>query len=72
MILEKTQEALLRLLHQIKQEIPQVVAVADGPDTADLMRRYLIEGDDSVTLEHVTDAKLVNFVSRQEEAAHFN
>ena len=64
MLLDKTQESLQRLLHQIEQEIPQVVEVADGTDTAQLMRRYLIEGDLSVTLQHVTTAKLINFVSR--------
>ena len=64
MLLDKTQESLQRLLHQVEQEIPQVVEVADGTDTAQLMRRYLIEGDLSVTLQHVTTAKLINFVSR--------
>ena len=64
MLLTHTQDALLRLLDQIKVEIPQVVAVADGSETAELMRRYLIEGDLSVTLERISTAKLINFVSK--------
>ena len=64
MLLTQTQDALLILLNQIKLEIPQVLAVADGSETAELMRRYVVEEDLSVTLEMISTAKLINFVSK--------
>ena len=62
MVLEQSRDDLILLLHQLRREIGSAVSAADGPETAELVGRYLSETGAGVSLGDIVDAKLKNFV----------